>query len=197
VDVIPIDDSAFFVKGWMRDGEARITRLTAFTPEGERVELLGQLFRRELQQFEIFEEGPYREPVDGAWFVARFETRRPSRLRKVWVFELQDETGQAVEMYALPDVPDVASARTKILRSVPESAFPDERLMSEHIFPAIDRLQERARESVEIASVADYGEPAESPAVSIVVPLYERIDLVEHQLLQFDRDPEIQAEELI
>ena len=69
--------------------------------------------------------------------------------------------------------------------------------MSNHIFPAIERLQERARESVEMASVTEHGDPPESPEVSIVVPLYERIDLVEHQLLQFDRDPEIQAQELI
>jgi O-antigen biosynthesis protein len=195
--LIPIDDSTFFIKGWLRDGEAPVNRLTAITPEGEYVEILERLFRLELPQFEMFADGPYSEPVDAARFIARFETARPSRLRQGWVFEIQNETGRAVEMYALPDVAEVPAARARILRGVPAGALPDEQLMSNHVFPAIERLQERARGEVEIAGVVDHGPVSESPTVSIVVPLYKRIDLVEHQLLQFDRDPEIQVEELI
>jgi GT2 family glycosyltransferase len=195
--LVPIDHRCFFTTGWLRDGEAAITRLTAVTPEGEHVELLDQLFRHELQQFGMFAEGPYREAADAMRFIAYFEASRPSRLRQPWVLEVHDETGRAVEMYALPDVDNVPAARARILRSIPAEALPDEKLMSRHVFPAIDRLQERARESVQVASETDYGHPSESPTVSIIVPVYKRIDLVEHQLLQFDRDPEVQAEELI
>jgi GT2 family glycosyltransferase len=94
-------------------------------------------------------------------------------------------------------VADVASARERILLGTPADALPDESLMSRHVFPAIDRLQERAREHVEVGDVIDYGEVNPSPSVSIIIPLYKRIDLVEHQLLHFDRDPEMRAEELI
>jgi GT2 family glycosyltransferase len=195
--LIPIDPQTFFVKGWLRDAEGRITRLTAVTAEAEHVELLELISRFELQQFEMFAEGPYSDPVEATRFIARFETARPSRLRQPWVFEIQNETGRAVEMYALPEVDDVPASRGKILRSVPDTALPDERIVSTQIFPAINRLQERARESVEVASVVDHGTQNESPDVSIVVPVYKRIDLIEHQLLQFDRDPEVQAQELI
>ena len=196
--LVPIDDSTFFVKGWMRDGEAEITRLTAVTAEGERVELLERIFRLELPEFEVFAEGPYREPVDAARFVAHFETSRPSLLRKAWVFEMQNETG--------PRRGDVRAARYARGRPRPHEGpaqrgrthdLPDEELMSNHIFPAVQRLQERARESVAVASVTEHGALPESPDVSIVVPLYQRIDLVEHQLLQFNRDPEIRAQDLI
>ena len=198
VDVlIAIDDAAFFVKGWMRDGEARIARLTAVTPEGERIELLERLHRSELPEFEKFAGGPYSDPVDAAWFLAYFETRAPSRIRRQWVFELENEAGRAVEMAALPEVTDIPAARAGVLRSVPSNSLPDDALMSNHIFPAIDRIQARARDAVEIAGAAQYGQPPESPDISIVVPLYQRIDLLEHQLLQFERDPEVQAEELI
>jgi GT2 family glycosyltransferase len=100
-------------------------------------------------------------------------------------------------MHALPDVPDVAACRTKILRSIPENELPNERLMSRHVHPAIQDLQQRAREQVQIESIANYGELPSEPAVSVVVPLYKRIDLVEHQLLQFTKDPEMRAQELI
>jgi GT2 family glycosyltransferase len=195
--LVAIDDSAFFVKGWMRDGEARIIRLTAITPEGERVELLEGISRLELPEFKIFSEGPYTQPVESTWFFARFETRRPSRLRRAWVFEMRNEAGRSVEMHVLPEVAGTPAARSKILGSVLESGLPNEELMSKHIFPAIDRLQERARESVEVAGVTEYGRVVDAPEVSIIVPLFQRIDLVEHQLLQFDRDPEVQAADLI
>ena len=198
VDVlVPIDDTAFFVKGWMRDGEARISRLTAVTPEGERVELLEQISRLDLPEFEMFSEGPYAHPVEATWFFARFETRRPSRLRRPWVFEVRNEAGRNAEMHVLPDVAGTSAARSKILSSVPEDGLPNEELMSNHVFPAINGLQARARESVEIAGVTEYARVEDAPEVSIVVPLFRRIDLVEHQLLQFDRDPEFQAADLI
>ena len=196
-ELVAIDESSFFVKGWMRDGEAKIDRFTAVTPEGEYVELLGRLSRYELPEFEIFAGGPYSEPVDATWFVGRFETRRPSRIRREWVFEIRNETGRAVEMRALPSVTDVPSARTRILRSVPERVLPDEQLMSDHLLPAIDRLQEQSRSSIKVESIMDFGDVSGSPEVSIVVPLYKRIDLMEHQLLQFKRDPGIRTAELI
>jgi GT2 family glycosyltransferase len=195
--LVTVDETGFFVKGWIRDAEAPVTRLTAVAPEGERAQLLPRIHRLPLQEFEVFADGPYADPVDAARFFAYFETTRPSRLRKPWVFEVQDEAGRAAEMYALPDPPDAAAAREKILRSVPESALPDEELMAGHVHPAIERLQVQVRDSIEVAHVVNYREQPSSPEVSIVVPLYKRIDLVEHQLLQFNADPEVQAAELI
>jgi O-antigen biosynthesis protein len=195
--LVTIDEMAFFVKGWIRDGEAPIVRLTAVAPEGERIQMIQRVHRLELQEFEVFAQGPYRDPVDAYRFFAYFETTRASRLRKPWVFEVQNETGRAAELYALPDPPDPATARETILRSIPAAALPDEELMSEHVHPAIARQQERARESLEVAHVVNHGQLPEAPEVSIVVPLYKRIDLVEHQLLQFNSDPEIKSAELI
>ena len=62
--------------------------------------------------------------------------------------------------------------------------------------PALTRLQQRMVGEREIDSVDVYGEPPRQPAVSIVVPLYKRLDFIEHQLLQFSRDPEFAAVDL-
>jgi GT2 family glycosyltransferase len=199
VDIlVPIDASAFFVKGWFRAGEAQVVRLTAVTPEGERVHLLKDLHRWEMPQLEAFAEGPYAAAVENTRFLAYFRTARPSPLRKPWIFEMQDETGRSAEMHQMPSVSnDVHGARMAVLRSFPEQLLPNDRLMAEHIHPAVERLQERAREMVEIESVTNYGALPEAPDVSIVIPLYKRVDFVEHQLLQFDSDPELRAQELI
>ncbi|MEE1617831.1 glycosyltransferase family 2 protein [Brachybacterium sp. J153] len=42
-------------------------------------------------------------------------------------------------------------------------------------------------------AVREYGEPVEGACVSVIVPLYGRIDFVEHQLLEFSRDPFFRA----
>ena len=38
--LLAIDEEAFYVRGWMRDAEGEVTKLTAVSPEGMRVELL-------------------------------------------------------------------------------------------------------------------------------------------------------------
>src|SRR3712207_5510049 len=69
--------------------------------------------------------------------------------------------------------------------------------MAEHAFPALSRLQERHRERIEIESTAQYGMPPEAPDISIVIPLYRRIDFLEQQLAQFVHDPEIHRADMI
>jgi GT2 family glycosyltransferase len=56
------------------------------------------------------------------------------------------------------------------------------------------RLQEQ---EVEVAREVQHGLPPEMPEVSIVVPLYERIDLIEHQLAHFWQDHDLRVTELI
>ena len=53
------------------------------------------------------------------------------------------------------------------------------------------------RRTVGIEEVVQYGEPPLEPEVSIIVPLYGRIDLIEHQIAQFVHDPELHAADLI
>jgi GT2 family glycosyltransferase len=70
-------------------------------------------------------------------------------------------------------------------------------LKREHARPAFMRLQEQMVESVEVARETQYGDPPDDPDVSIVVPLYERVDLIEHQVAAFWTDPDLHAAELI
>jgi GT2 family glycosyltransferase len=198
--IVAVDDTAFFAFGWMRDGEAKVTRLTAVCPEGERVEILERLFRHPYSELKgIYADGPYMDPVEKAsGWVVYFETKRLSHLHRGWVFELENEAGSAAEIrVGKPVVGDSLTARRMILHALPLAALPDERLMSEHVFPAMSRLHERARGLVKVGSLTDFGEPNETPEVSVVIPLYQRLDLVEHQLAQFVHDPEMQSAELL
>jgi GT2 family glycosyltransferase len=72
-----------------------------------------------------------------------------------------------------------------------------EHLRHGHAHPALTRLQERARPLVEIEDEIQFGAPPSQPDVSVVVPLYQRIDLLEHQLVQFGRDPQLAQADLV
>ena len=50
---------------------------------------------------------------------------------------------------------------------------------------------------VEIESIDEFGDPSRPAQVSVVVPLYRRIDFLEHQLAQFVHDPELRAADLV
>ena len=45
-----------------------------------------------------------------------------------------------------------------------------------------------------IESVEDFGELPGSPQISVVVPLYRRIDLIEYQLAKFADDPDFRGD---
>jgi len=74
---------------------------------------------------------------------------------------------------------------------------PNDDLLSRHAHPALTRLQERLERSVRVDRVTQYGKPNDTPEVSIIVPLYGRIDFMEHQLCQFMHDPAIRELDLI
>ena len=63
-------------------------------------------------------------------------------------------------------------------------------LYAEAISPAIDRLWAAARRDRPAPNETLYGEPPPAPQVSIVVPLYGRIDFLHHQVARFSNDPE-------
>jgi GT2 family glycosyltransferase len=193
-----VDDKALYVQGWLHDSGGPLRRLTVTSPGGEVTELLGNVFRYQhpdLAQLGHDVRGTYAR--DWSDFVVRFEVEQGSASSDDWTFELEDETGTVVELPSPPLVRDHAAVLEAILERLPEGAASDDRLMVDHVFPAVSRLQERARVLAKVGRAATYGGPVTSPEISIVVPVYSRIDLVEHQLAQFVYDPEVRSAELI
>jgi GT2 family glycosyltransferase len=196
--IMAIDERSFYVKGWMRDEEAEITRLTAVSPEGAETEIFEGSFRyprSDVEQFYGTSAGL--QPVEEAGFISYFETEVPCRLPGGWVFQMRDAAGTAVEVDAPKVVRDDLAVRETILRDLKYERPPAQDLIARHVFPAIDRLQERFKAAVEVRTVAHYGTPVPAPETSVVVPLYGRVDLLEQQLAQFVHDPEVSETELI
>ncbi|MGH7564072.1 MAG: glycosyltransferase family 2 protein [Gemmatimonadota bacterium] len=194
--VVAVNHQAFYVQGWVRDHEAPITRLTAVSPEGERVDLQNRLFaygRRDVEKFYGLSAWGLTRPG----FISFFELEGSSRLQDGWIFEIENAEGAEAEVQAPLAIQDLVDGRTRILKGLPLDALPSDELMERHVHPAIERLQARAAELVEIAEIIEYGRIPTNPEAAVIVPLYRRIDFLEHQLAQFVHDPELREVELV
>jgi len=193
--VAMVDERTFFVRGWARDDQAPIVRLDAISPEGARTPILERLFRVPRPDLDELLRGASR-PVAKPGFVTFFELPFPSRLAEGWVFELENSAGVGIEAGCAAATLDPLAVRDTILGELVRERRVDTPLM-EQLVPSVVRLQEELAQRAEIDEVEELGAVPAEPDVSIVVPLYRRVDLIEHQLAQFANDPELHECELI
>lgn len=192
--VAKVNERTFFVRGWARDDQAPVIRLDAISPEGGRAQMLDRLFRVPRPDLEELFRGAPR-PVPKPGFVCFFEIEHPSRLAEGWVFELENSAGMGIEAGGPAATVEPLAVRDTILGELARERRVDTPLM-EQLVPAVVRLQEELAGRVEIEEVDEFG-LVPTADVSVVIPLYRRVDLIEHQLAQFANDPSMLDAELI
>jgi hypothetical protein len=173
-----IDEQSFYVRGRAWDETAPIAALSAITPEGERVELWDLV-------------APH--PGAPGGFAGMFGTEFPTRGMEGWVFEAVNESGRGVEA-ATAVSPD--PLRTIFADAAVEFDEADS-LRERHLRPAVTRLLQLRRGRTGLVEFAGLGQTPRVPEVSLVIPLQRRIDLIEHQIVQFVADPEISGCEIL
>ena len=188
-----LDDRAFYAEGWVRHEGAELERLVAVSPEGERIELTDIAFR--YPRPDVAEFYGDADPMRRMGFIAYFETRGPSSLHGDWLIELHDTHG-AAEAPAPPLQHDLLAARSTVLGDLALDD-PNDELKVAHVRPAISRIQRRLLDAVAVDTLDELGPWPREAETTIVVPLYKRIDLLEHQLASFVHDPAIHESDLL
>jgi GT2 family glycosyltransferase len=193
--ILAIDERSFWISGWMHDedGEGAVTLVS---PEGVRTEVTEDAFRFERPDVVQF-YAPLRGTTRNHGFTAFFELPAPSLLTDGWIAELQTSDGVAVEIRCPAVVVDPLAIRATILGELGNRGPVGGELAAEHGRYALTRLQERIVADSGVESVDVYGELPSEPIVSIVIPLYKRLDFIEHQFLQFSTDPDFAEAELV
>jgi GT2 family glycosyltransferase len=189
-----IDERSFLALGWLHDPGEVVASIEAISPEGQRVELLQGAYRRPRPDVEAAHP-----PVAGEdqGFTRYFELAAPSRLGGEWIVELRDRTGRAFELNRPVAIHDLRQTKGYLLNHFRVSRLSRDEPTFANTHPALARIQTLIRDQVRVTDVVQYGEPPVDPKVSIIVPLYQRVDLVEHQLAHFGHDPEIGQADLI
>ncbi len=192
-----LDDRAFYLEGWIKTEGGELTSLVAMSPEGERVELVESAFRYARSDVADFYSTHGEERAKPSGFIACFELRHPSVREDGWILEVRDSDGAAMEVRMPPVLQDEASARSTILADFALEPLGEQELKRRHIAPALSHLEARRLRDVELDTVDQHGVPPPDPIVSIIVPLYRRVEFLEHQLAQFVHDAEIAASDLV
>jgi GT2 family glycosyltransferase len=187
--LLALDDRSFYLRGWMRKRDADLARLTAVSPEGSRAELLHQLVMYPRPDVEA------RYPTAES-FSCFFDVASPSLKSGGWTFELEDAEGETLEVSARA-VRDPEAAQQMIMGDLSVQVAGEESFLRNHAFPALRLLAERDWGAPELDRVIQFGDRPADPAVSLVVPLYRQIDLVELQLATFAGDPDIADADLV
>ena len=195
--VMSLDDVSFYLEGWLCDGESRAVRMTAVSPEGTRTELFGRTFGyRRPDAEEFFRSAIGDQHAARYGFISFFHTSAPSLLPVGWLVEVETAAGTVMEAIAPRLLTDDNRIRMELLNDLVHDDV-DQELRRKHISPALSALQTRRSQRVHIECAAEFGEQAANPHVSILVPLYGRLDLLEHQMAQFADDPDLREAELI
>jgi len=192
-----IDERTFWAFGWVNDPRGLIESLEAVSPEGQRVELLEGAFRYERPDVaELHAAAGGFGQRHG--FHRYFELPHPSRLRAGWRVELTDAAGDEYQANAPVEMTDnPPETRITILREFANARPGKDEFRTRLAHPALERLQRGLRRTVAFDAVDEFGDAPEAPAVTVIVPLYKRIDFVEHQLAQFGRDPDFARADLV
>jgi GT2 family glycosyltransferase len=196
--VYVVDECSFYAQGWLRDEQAPAVRLTAVSPEGCRTELLPGLYRfrrHDVEQF--YGDSPDEVGIREFGWIAYFHMPVASFLNSGWVFEMSNAAGVELEVQAPAVVRDASTVRERILHDLTRERLPADRLRRDHISPALTRLEERRRSLAVVTHVEQFGAPPLNPTVTVVVPLYGRVDFLEQQLAQFVHDPELKRADIV
>jgi GT2 family glycosyltransferase len=193
--VLVVDDRSFYLEGWLHDEDSAVTAVTAVSPEGHRAEILGRFYRYSREDVAAFfaHNGAHRTKHGFLCFV---ELDEPSLQSEGWLLEMESSDGIAVDVPAPPLTRGATVVRDVILNTPELQRLPPDDLMAEHVYPAITRIQAQMG-APKIDHVVQFNDPPGAADVSIVVPIYRRLEFLEMQLSEFVRDPEISRADLI
>ena len=194
--ILAIDDTSFWVSGWAHDEDGG-GEVTLVSPESVRTPITANAFRHERPDVVEFYSGLGQGRTHDHGFTAYFEVAAPSLLSSGWIAELLTSDGLALEIECPPVTRDPRAVREAILGEIDAHGQPGGALAGDHGRHALTGLQRRIVSESRQESVDEYGATPRDAAVSIVVPLYKRLDFLEHQMLQFSRDPDFEEVDLV
>ena len=191
-----LDDHSWYLRGWVGVPPAQVRSLVLLSPFGERLDLRATCTRTTRDDVDRFyRTGPHRDD-QGLGLVATARAAHPAPAEG-WILELGTTDGTTVETPCPAAVTDAVEVRRQLLGELALDRPGDDRVLRCVLHEALQTVEHHRRRGTGLASVDVHGRPAAAAEVSVIVPLYGRLDLIEHQLAQFVGDPAMADADLI
>ena len=196
--IYALDHESFWIRGWVHDADRTLESLVAVSPEGARADLLNGAYRHERldiqERYAAFSDGA--EARHGLMTVLSLAA--PSHLANGWIVELRTSSGVVLEVEVPAVERRIERVRAHLLHDMRAERPGSDELVSGHLHPALQRIQARLEAAVKVETVIEIGDRIpRAPEVTVIVPLYKRIDFVEHQIAHFARDPEMAQADIL
>ncbi len=196
--MLEIDPKTVFVRGWLWDVEDRVRALDFVCPNHARMDFLDSLVRAERPEIVEYYRPYYGEIAQRKHgFMGLVRPPAPVPGHGGYCLEVGLTTGGPLRMRFPQPTSDPFAGRNELLDCLPEEHSLDLALLATQIHPALERLRIRCRAKAEVNRTLEFGSPPASPRISLIIPLFKRLDLIEHQLAQLADDPDREESEIL
>ena len=188
--VVAVDAERLFLRGWMWDTEDVVERLDLITSSGARSSVLESLARAERVDVAELYRPHYGDRTSGRHgFFGLVPNPRTIEGEEGYRLEIHSRGGEPQRVGEQSAISDPYKSRNVVLDCVPWQKSPDLRLLERHFAPALELIQARCAGEVSSSHDFTHGDLPASPVASLVIPLFRRLDLMEHQLVQLADEP--------
>ena len=203
--IIPLKCDGLFISGWLQDPYKMLEKITAISALGFSIELFAKdIYRIERQDVNEFLQntryGNFDEKLGFCAYASVPDAIRESiqGLAELHSFRFIVRLKGNIDIEIIPDVKysDFYNARRQVMQiTSPEKV--SEQMLVNCIAPAGLKLQQLCIEQVQIKDVTAIGKQVDRPLISIVIPLYRRLDFMKVQLATMANDPSTKQCEII
>ena len=203
--IIPLKCDGLFISGWLHDPYKMLEKITAISALGFSIELFAKdIHRIERQDVNEFlrntRYGNFDEKLGFCAYASVPDAIQKSiqGFAELHSFRFIVRLKGNIDIEIIPDIKysDFYNARRQVMQiTSPEKV--SEQMLVNCIAPAGLKLQQLCIEQVRIKDVTAIGKQVDKPLISIVIPLYRRLDFMKVQLATMANDPSTKQCEII
>ena len=196
---ILVPELGIYAEGWLFDPKNEIQEIMLVT-ENENLDILPILVKKTRTDLVLYLQNlGISEPSENLGFLALLPLKNKPNIDEL---HFQIKLGEATIIdYKTGLVKSPGNPLPIIQNILANNPLPNYRMrpiLNSHIGPTVWKLwQNRERIEKSEKVIREYGVQVKNPAVSIIVPLYGRIDFIKYQLALFADDPDLKQNELI
>ncbi|MGK7899285.1 MAG: glycosyltransferase [Xenococcus sp. (in: cyanobacteria)] len=203
--IIPLKYDGLFITGWLQDAYQLLEEITIISALGFSLKLssqdIYQLERRDVQEFlRHTRYGDFQGNLGFCAYAAVPDEIRESiaGFAELHSFRFLVKLKGNIEIEIIPDAKysDFYNARKKVMTIASPNKI-SQSMLTNCLAPVGLKLQQLCMEQVKIKEQTVIGTPVTEPLVSIIIPLYRRLDFMKIQLATMANDPAIKQCEII
>jgi len=196
---ILVPELGIYIEGWLFDPKNEIQKIMLVT-ENENLDILPILVKKTRMDLVTYLQNlGISEPPENLGFLALCPLKNTSNIDELY-FQIQKGEATIID-YKTGLVKSPSNPLPIIQNILANNPLPNYQMrpvLNSHIGPTVWKLwQNRERIEKSEKVIREYGVQVKNPAVSIIVPLYGRIDFIKYQLALFADDPDLKQNELI